>query len=70
MKETHVASSSSLRTADLGLSLVILARWNLMGKCGKEETEVGLGFPVGSESWIGDSLQPLLPLFVTLEAGS
>ena len=67
MKETHVSSSSSLRTADLGLSLVIVAGWNLMGKCGKEEAEVGLGFPVGSESWVGDGLQPLLPLFVTLE---
>lgn len=56
MKETHVASSSFLWIADLGLSLVILAWWNLMGKCGKEETEVRLGFPVGSESWVGDSL--------------
>lgn len=70
MKETHVASSSILRNTDLGWSLVIVAGWNLMGKCGKEETEVGLGFPVGREFWIGDSLRPLLPLLVTLEAGS
>lgn len=47
--------------------MVIVAGWNLMGKCGKEEAEVGLGFPVGSESWMGDGLQPLLPLFATLE---
>ena len=40
----------------MGVEFGDLAGWNLMGKCGKEESEVRLGFPVRSESWIRDSL--------------
>lgn len=51
MEETHVTFSSLDCGLQIGgLSLVILAGWNLMGRC-RKEPEVGLGFPVDREPW-------------------